>query len=135
MMMAMFRPPPQDTLLRGRLRQTGEDKLKSAVGLVGAVREIAVEEARHREHADEVERDGREHGRPAPAGPDHPQATEVEEEEWEGAHPLDLFRLVLEGQGAARDEIGVHPLRHGCLDVVEDTDEDVVGHGSQTVFR
>ena len=98
------------------------------------MREIPVEETGDGEHPNEVEGDCREDGRPTPTGPDDTQAAQVQEEERKSADPFDLFGLFLQGQSAAGDEVGIHPLGHGYSDMSKSSDDDVIRHESQTVF-
>ena len=133
-MVAMRRGPPERTALDASAAPDREDELHETRGAEGSVGEIPVEETGDRKHPDEIEGDCREDGRPAPAGPDHTQTTQVEDEKWQGADPFDLLRFVLEGEDTFGVVVGVHPLRHGCFDVFEGTNEYVIGHVSQTVF-
>ena len=133
-MVAMRRGPPQSPALDAGAAQHRKNKLHEAGGAEGAVREIPVEETGDGEHPNEVEGDRREDGRPTPTGPDCTQAAQVQEEERKSADPFDLFGLFLQGQSAAGDEVGIHPLGHGYSDMSKSSDDDVIRHESQTVF-
>jgi len=76
-MVPMVCGPPDRAALHGRCTQQGKQELGDARGLEGAMREVAVIEARNGEHAHEVERKGDGYGDAAGAHPEHGQASKM----------------------------------------------------------
>src|SRR5690606_195324 len=64
-------------------------ELEGADGLVGAMRALAVVDAGHREHADEVQRRAADGRRGRDAGPDGAEGEQVDGDEGRGANPAD----------------------------------------------
>ena len=64
-------------------------------------------------HADEVERDGGPHGKPARAHPDDAEAAEVEENEGHDSHPVDAITFGTHFFSATGAVVRVDPLGHG----------------------
>src|SRR5215813_1724736 len=65
MMMSVMSGPPEDSLLRRGHGHEGQDELKQAAGLEGAMRKIAVVAGSHPEHAHGDKRDTGDQIRPA----------------------------------------------------------------------
>jgi len=77
MMVAMVGCPPQRSPLDCTVPKDSEKKLYRSGGLEGAVRKIAVVEARDREHAHNVEGDRQDNCRHTPSDPDYCDTTQV----------------------------------------------------------
>ena len=91
---AMVRGPPQRPALHGGRAQQRKQTLQSARRLERAVREIAVVERRHGEHAQGVEPDGRRDGHGADACPRCGERGRVQADEGHDADPIDAVGLV-----------------------------------------
>jgi hypothetical protein len=83
MMKPMMRRPPQDSLLRGTLRQEGHHELRNPVKLVASMSKIPVIASRHAEHADRIG-----HGQPSQQrdrrrGPQNRQHADMNQQEEE----------------------------------------------------
>ena len=111
--MAMMIGPPERAALHGGAGEHGEEELAEARRAVGLVREIAVVDARDREHADEVQGHRSPDGKGAGTGPDHAEAAGMQEDEGHDAHPVHAVRLGAHLFGPIRAIIGINPLREG----------------------
>ena len=124
--------PPEGTTLDREIPPAGEDELHETRGLEGAMREIPMVETGDGEHAEDIQkcRDG--HSGPAPAGPDDPQAADVQENEGQGAAPLEFVRFGAGGIGATGKVIGIEPLADGDANAFHQggaVEGAVLGHG------
>ena len=84
------------------------------------MREVAVEESGDCEHPEEVHADGCPDGDRAGADPNDGETGQVEDNEGNGAGPIDLLRGVLQGFDALRDVVRIKPADQG-------TEESVLG--------
>jgi len=92
-MVAMVGGPPKRAALDSGSRPEGEEELAEAGSAVGFVGKIAVQNSGDGEHADDVEGERHPDDEPAPADPDHAQATEMEDDKWNAAHEIDAIGL------------------------------------------
>src|SRR5450432_1748504 len=126
MVVAMVCRPPNGPALHGRGAQQSEDELPDARSLEGAVRKIAMLEARDGEHPKEIEhhRDGQRH--PAETHPDYRKAGGMHQKERQHPRPIDVPAGVAMHGGFAgpRGKVAVseptrqfpaHPFRGGRL--------------------
>ena len=87
--------PPEGASLDGESGPDRHHELEGAGGGVGLVGEVPVQEAGDREHPEEVEADGGPDGDGAGADPDDGEAGQMEQDEGDGAGPVDLLGGVL----------------------------------------
>lgn len=83
------------------------------------MREVAVVDAGHREHAEEIERDGRPCRKRAETHPKDTEAAKVKYHKRHDAHPIDLVGLVAHFLRPIGAVIGIHPLDDGGLKAAE----------------
>ena len=102
--------PPERAALHGAVAKDGEEELTEAGGLEGAVGKVAVVEAGDGKHADEVEEDRGNDDGGIDADPEDGKAAEVEEDEGEGALPVDLVGEVGGIGGFLAPVVRVEPL-------------------------
>ena len=89
---AMVRRPPQHTLLRRRLRHDRENELKDSAGLIGAMGKVAMVASPDGKNPEPVKADADRQRLHGDAGPDRPEARQMNHQE---------------GYGRGIDDIGV----------------------------
>ena len=97
MVMPVMRRPPDRAALDGGGSKHRERELHAARGLERAVGEVAVVEARDREHAQHVQANRRGHGHGAHADPDDAEAGEVHSSEWHDPCPVHAIGALAAG--------------------------------------
>ena len=105
----MIRPPQAAALNRGGAPKC-QKKLAEARGAVRLVREVAMVNARHGEHPQEVEDDGSGHCERAPSDPHDSDAAGMEDEERDASDPIDSIRLSSQLSWVDSRVISVEPL-------------------------
>jgi hypothetical protein len=76
-MVTVVRSPPNRPLLRRRRAQNSQHKLKYSAGIVGAMREVSMVNARDSKHSYNVEGEAYRDSGPAPSDPDRRDTREV----------------------------------------------------------
>ncbi len=129
MMPVMIGPPEGAALHRGGAEE-GEEELADPRGAVGLVREVPVVDAGDREHADEVQGDGRPDREGTGSGPDCAQAAQVQDDKRDATDPIHAIRLLAHALGAAGSIIRVKPLDDGRRDDAVGAEAELgEGHG------
>src|SRR5262245_32145903 len=112
-MMAVLGGPPQHALLRGALRQQGENELEGAAGREGAMREVAMIAGTDGEDAQPIEHKANGNRLPSDAGPDRRRAGEMHQHEGDGGGIDDV------AVGVARLDFGGSSFRPGRVAISE----------------
>src|SRR6185437_7477943 len=87
---AMVGRPPQNALLRRRLRHGGENQLEGAAGLIGAVGKVAVITGADGEDAQPVKTDSDRQRLRGDASPDRRETRQMHDHEWYGGRIDDV---------------------------------------------
>jgi hypothetical protein len=92
-MMTMMIGPPKRTALNGRTRPKREEELAETGRAVGFVRKVPVKNPGDRKHPEKIKRHRRPNRKPAPPHPNHPEATDMKNDERNTADEIDPVRL------------------------------------------
>jgi len=92
-MMPVVIGPPKRTALNGGTGPKREQKLAETGRAVALVRKVSVKNPSDREHPDKIERDRHPHRKPAPAHPNHPEATKMQNDKRNAPYEVDAVRL------------------------------------------
>ena len=112
MVMAVHGRPPEGTALDREKAKQGKKELDGSAGLEGFVTKIPVVNPRDKKHPDHVKEGADEQRHRTPTHPKDPQASQVQDDEWERAAPFHLFGQGPGGLNTAREVIGIDETDH-----------------------